>query len=165
MDLSTCIGFIHLCGMVIQNLYGFIFIKNETLDKLYMISFVTIPFSWIICKDECIISYISKKIENPSYKLGDEPENITDINMFFKNKSQYLVFYNINNVIRICSVIIVNERTTHINNYICIPTFILYLFYNYTITYKLHYAKNLYPYFHIIISIYLFTIFYKTIHV
>lgn len=165
MDLSIYkyIGILHLCGMIIENIYGFIFVKNVILDKLYIISFITIPFSWVICKDECIISYITKKIENPNYILGNEPENVNDISDLFANKNQYLVFYNITNLLRIGSVMIVNKRTTHINDFICIPTYILYLFYNYNITYKLNFIKKMYPYFQMLLCMYLFTILYKTI--
>jgi hypothetical protein len=43
--------------MIIENIYGFFSWKNIVFDKLYIISFVSIPLSWVICKDECIISY------------------------------------------------------------------------------------------------------------
>ena len=163
--LSTnFIGILHLCGMIIENIYGFIFIKNEFFDKLYIISFISIPFSWIVCKDECIISYITKKIENPNYILGNDPSNVKDISDLFINEYQYLIFYNINILLRIYSVIIVNNRTTNVHYFICLPTYILYLIYNYNITYKLNYVNSMYPYFQIIFGMYLFTIFYKTIH-
>lgn len=44
-------GIFHLYGFIIENIYGFIISKNIFSDKLYIISFVAIPFSWIICKD------------------------------------------------------------------------------------------------------------------
>lgn len=163
--ISKYIGIIHLCGMIIENSYGFIIIKNVFFDKLYIISFVSIPFSWIICKNECIISYIIKKIENPNYILGNEPENVKDISDLFINERQYMIFYNINTLLRLWSVMIVNKRTTNINNSILIPTFVLYLYYNYDITYKRNYTNNFYPYFQIILCVYLFTIFYKTISI
>jgi len=162
---TRIIGIIHLSGMIVENIYGFIISKNIFLDKLYIISFVSIPFSWIICKDECIISYIMKKIENRNYLLGDEPENVKDISDLFISRHYYRFFNNINNIFRICSVIIVNKRTTEINYEIMIPTCILYLMYNYDITYKLNYRKGLFPYFQIILGFYLFTIFCKTIFV
>ena len=162
-NISKYIGIIHICCMIIENIYGFIIGKNILFDKLYIISFVSIPFSWIICKDECIISYLIKKIEKKNYILGSEPENVKDITNLFINEQQYFIFYNINNLLRILSVIIVNKRTTHINYIILIPMYILYLFYTYDITYKLNYRKLLYPYFQIILCLYLFTIFYKTI--
>jgi hypothetical protein len=162
-DISKYIGTIHLCGMIIENVYGFFVRKNIMFDKLYIISFVSIPFSWVVCKDECIISYIMKKLENKNYILGDEPENVKDISNLFINENQYLLFYNVNSLCRIFSVIIVNNRTSKINDCFIIPTCILYLYYNYDITYKLNYRKRLYPYFQIILCIYLTIILYKTI--
>ena len=52
---------------------------------MYIMSFVFIPLSWIMCKDECIISYVCKKLENPHYQLGSEPENVKDIIDLFYN--------------------------------------------------------------------------------
>jgi hypothetical protein len=162
-DISKYIGTIHLCGMIIENVYGFFVRKNIMFDKLYIITFASIPFSWVVCKDECIISYIMKKLENKNYILGDEPENVKDISNLFINENQYLLFYNVNNLSRVVSVIIVNNRTSKINDCFIIPACILYLYYNYDITYKLNYRKRLYPYFQIILCMYLTIILYKTI--
>ena len=145
-------GELHLCGMILEDIYGFITNKN-IFDKLYIFSFVAIPFSWVICKDECLISYVIKKIENKKYVLGNEPENVNDISKLFKTKQHYLTFFHINNAARICSVIIVNKRTTNINT-ILIPTCILYLCYNYDITYQFNYRKVVYPYFQIMLCLY-----------
>lgn len=162
-NIQKYVGIFHLCGMVIEDIYGFIVQKNIFLDKLYIISFVSIPFSWIICKDKCIISYIMKKIENPKYILGTEPKNVKDISILFSNKQQYVIFYNINNLLRICSIIIINHRTTNIQYVILIPTCMLYVFYTYDITNRSNYRNMLYPCFQLILGLYLFTIFYKTI--
>lgn len=61
ITINRTIGVIHLGGMVFQNTYGFIVDKNIFFDKLYIVSFIAIPFSWLVCKDECFVSYISKK--------------------------------------------------------------------------------------------------------
>jgi len=95
--------------------------------------------------------------------LGDEPENVKDISNLFINENQYLLFYNVNNLCRVVSVIIVNNRTSKINDCFIIPACILYLYYNYDITYKFNYRKRLYPYFQIILCMYLTIILYKTI--
>ena len=160
LNISKYIGPFHLCGMIIENIYGFIIRKNTLFDKLYIISFVLIPFSWALCKDECIISYIIKKVENPNYILGNEPDDVKDITDLFTNKHQYMIFYNINNLLRICSLIIVNNRTTNITYFVLTPTIILYLYYTYDIVYKLNYRKKIYPYFQIILCTYLCYIIY-----
>jgi hypothetical protein len=164
-NIDKYVGIIHLCGMILEDTYGFITRKNIFFDKLYIISFVSIPFSWILCKDECIISYIIKKLENKNYILGNNPENVKDISNLFAKEHYYFIFYNINNLLRIFSVIIANKRTTNINDAIMIPTYVLFLCYNYDITYKLNYRKLLYPYFQTILCFYLFTVLYKTIGV
>jgi len=159
------IGKFHLCGMIMQNVYGFIIGKNNLFDKLYIISFASITFSWIIFKDECVVSYIIKKIENPNYILGNEPDNVKDISSLFTNERQYIIFHNINILLRIGSVIIVNKRTTHIDYLTIIPTCLLQLFYIYDVLYKLNYRKKMYPYFQITLCLYLFTTICKTIGV
>jgi hypothetical protein len=165
MKWNTYIGIFHLCGMIIENIYGFIIQKDILFDKLYIISFVSIPFSWLLCNDECIISYIIKKYENPKYILGNEPENVKDISDLFTNETQYIYFYNVNTLLRIWSVIIVNNRTTNITHFILMPTCILFLCYILDIEYKMNYRKKLYPYFQIVFCMYLVTTFYKTIGV
>ena len=91
-NIQKYIGIFHLCEMIIENVYGFIISKNIFSDKLYIISFIAIPFSWIICKDECFISYTMKKLENPNYILGTEPENVKDISDLFTHKYIYIFF-------------------------------------------------------------------------
>jgi hypothetical protein len=92
MNLVTFLGSLHLCGMIIENVYGFL-IEDKILDNFYLISFLLLPLSWVICKDECIISYLLKKYQNPHYQLGDEPENTKDISDLFPSSNYYLFFY------------------------------------------------------------------------
>lgn len=158
MNIGKYIGIIHLCGIIVVDVYGFIIRKNVFFDKLYIISFVSIPFSWILCKDECIISYLMKKVENEKYILGNNPEKVDDISNLFATERHYFFFYNVNNLLRICSVLIVNKRTTNINDVIMIPTCLFFLSYIYDITCKLNYRKILYPYFQMILCFYFFTV-------
>jgi len=162
MNISNFFGSIHLSGMMIQNLYGFFIFKNTAMDKLYVISFLIVPLSWILFKDECIVSYIIKKIQNSKYILGSEPDNVEDISSLFKNQRQYLLFFNANVFLRLGSVLIVNRRTTHIDIFVLYPMFLLYVFYNYDITYRLNYRKLVYPYFQITFAFYLISAIYET---
>jgi hypothetical protein len=45
----------------------------QTLDFIYLAFAAFIMVHWVICKWECIISYIEKKLLNPSYQLGSDP--------------------------------------------------------------------------------------------
>ena len=93
--------------MIIENIYGFLSSKNIFFDKLYVISFISIPFSWIICKDECIISYVMKKIENPNYILG----NVKDISdLFTLNNNSIIELYS-NELIKVkMEIITLNDE-------------------------------------------------------
>ena len=95
----------------IENIYGFLryhlinyehknyIITFNNLDKLYIVTFIFIPFSWSFCKDECIVSYLIKKYENPKYILGSEAENADDLINLFPNKNIYFIINKINSLI------------------------------------------------------------------
>lgn len=159
IDISKIIGFFHLCGMVTENMYGFIITNMCLVDKIYMYIFISRPFSWIVCKDECIISYIVKKYNNPYYELGKEPENVKDISDLFYNEKLYSIFYHTNNIMRVISLYMVNYRTTNVPLIFFNPTIILYLLYIYDIKYKFNYRFVLFPYFQTIMCVYLYVLF------
>lgn len=159
--LSKIIGSLHLCGMVIESIYGIIPTATTAnkMDTIYLLSFVSLPFSWILCKDECVISYVLKKYKNPEYQLGNEPENSNDISDLFPNINSFSIFQHTNHILRIGSVILVNNRLdTSIPYSILTPVFVMYTFYVYDIHYKWDFRYQFYPYFHLLFSIYLFRI-------
>jgi len=162
--IKRIIGIIHILGIIIVGLYGLLPYKNKLLDKMYMINFAIIPLSWIIFKDECLVSYLTKKLKNKNYRLGEDPNDVSDISDFFNNENEYKIFNNVKNILRIYSIIIINNRTTKIDNKIIIPALILYLIYTYDISCNLNYRKKFYPYFQIILSYYLLLLMYKTIN-
>jgi hypothetical protein len=154
LNISKYVGIFHLFGMMIENTYGFIsyqlinyehknyILPFDKLDKLYIVSFISIPFSWSFCKDECIISYLIKKYENPKYILGSEAENADDLINLFPNKNVYFIINKINPILRMGSIILVNNRTTQISYFIISPVILLYLFYIYDIIFKFNYRKK-----------------------
>jgi hypothetical protein len=163
MDISQYIGIAHFLGIIIENLYGFVFPQYILFDNIYAISFISIPFSWILCKDECIISYIVKKWNDPTYIMGTTPEEASDIPVIFTNSTiAYLVFH-INTFIRIGSIYIVNGRTCHTPNYIFGPSILLYLAYVNDIQHQWNYRKRTYPLFQLIASFYFMWFLYKII--
>jgi len=161
MNITKTIGILHLLGMIIKNIYGMIISKNIFFDKIYITIFLSIPISWILCKDECIISYIIKKYNNKNYILGSNPENVDDISNLFYNKNIYFIFYHSNQILQIVSIFIVNNRTTHISKFIFIPTVIFYIYYTYNIAYKINNLQKIYPYFQAILLFYLTFCIYK----
>jgi len=158
MKTENLVGLLHISGMIMENTYGFFVGKSDWFDTMYIMSFVMIPFSWLLCKDECLISYTMKKRENPYYILGDEPENVNDIINLFPSEIYYFKYViPISIALRCGSVVIVNHRTTHIPMSIFAPTVLMYVLYNYDISYKLNYRKKIYPYFHILFMFFIST--------
>jgi hypothetical protein len=142
---NTLFGRIHLAGMILQSIYGYFpWIPFDTLDKIYLLQNIAIPISWILCKDECILSYIIKKRENPDYILGSEPYNVKDItDLFPENPVYYQLFHHINHMVRIGSLIIVNHRASFVSTSIWYPFLSVYTLYIYDITYQTNYRKRI----------------------
>lgn len=100
MNEVKIIGFFHLLGYIIKNTYGIFtslipveqFPYREQIDKGYLALFFILFTSRILFQGECLISYIVKKRTNPEYKMGDEPNHIQDMIIFFPNKQQYEMF-------------------------------------------------------------------------
>lgn len=148
------IGYLHLLLSILKYIYGYIFPSILLFDSLYIILFAAIPLSWILFKNECLLSYFIKKYENNNYKLGDEPSNYKDMSDIFPNNKIYSYYTNITTFIYIGSLIIVNNRAKIIPNYIFYIILILFLLYCYDIElFNSYYFKLLYPYPHIILII------------
>uniref|UniRef100_A0A6C0JXA2 Uncharacterized protein n=1 Tax=viral metagenome TaxID=1070528 RepID=A0A6C0JXA2_9ZZZZ len=154
MHITTYIGIVHLGGIILENLYGFIFPPFIFLDNIYAITFISIPFSWILCKDECIISYIVKKWNDPTYIMGTNPADASDIPVIFTNAIISYWTFHINTFVRIWSIYIVNTRTCHIPNYVFGPSILLYLVYVNDIQHEWNYRKRAYPLFQLTAFIY-----------
>jgi len=148
------IGYIHLLLCIFKYTYGYIFPSILLIDSLYIILFAVIPLSWIFFNGECILSYFIKKYEDNNYKLGDEPSNYKDMSDLFPNNKIYSYYTNITTFIYIGSLIIVNNRTKIIPNYIFYIILILFLLYCYDIElFNSYYTKLFSPYFQIILII------------
>ena len=143
LNISKIIGTVHLCGMVTENIYGLVIPRNTHYDKIYMTIFLSIPFSWMLFKNECIISYLIKKHENPQYIMGSNPENANDISDLFTNMNIYLFFYHINYGLRMVSVIHVNDRTTKIQYNLFITTLLMYTIYTHDVNCKTEYTNHI----------------------
>ena len=127
--MTTVMGAIHLMGMILVSIWGIISAgmdRMDRMDRIYMGVFISLPLSWIIFKDECIISYVIKKIENPHYILGSESATATDLIDLFPNMVTYQYYTHFNHLMRIISLMIVNRRTIKCPNSIFIPMLIMY---------------------------------------
>lgn len=137
ISIQQSVGILHLSAMVTENIYGFIFSKTFGYDSAYMTLFLSVPLSWVACKNECLISYLVKKHENPQYRMGSIPEDCNDLVCLFPSPQSYYFFYIVNHGLRMVSVILVNHRSTHLPQMILIPTLVIYTLYVYGINQKL----------------------------
>ncbi len=145
--INNIIGYIHLFLMILINIYGILFTNsNIIMDKIYIASFTIISLSWLLFHDECLISYIDKKIKNPRYILGSDPNNINDIVILFSSKKRYYEFYIINHILRLISIFLVHNKLCLQSwfwiCFIIIPLFILYTFYIITLSINNYKLKN-----------------------
>ena len=110
LNLTTIIGVFHILGVIFRNMYGFIVPSLSILDYLYLFSYYGIPLSWLLCRGECVISYIAKKIKNPNYQLGSDSDNHSDLVELFPNKQCYHIFSITSTVTYFTSTYIVYHR-------------------------------------------------------
>uniref|UniRef100_A0A6C0KLY7 Uncharacterized protein n=1 Tax=viral metagenome TaxID=1070528 RepID=A0A6C0KLY7_9ZZZZ len=81
--INESIGFIHVLFSFIISLY-FLW-RNDTFDIIYIVYFILLNLSWLIMKNECLISYIIKRKNDSDYSLGDST-NIEDYELILGEK-------------------------------------------------------------------------------
>lgn len=111
--------------------YVFIF-KTNQYDLYFSIYLFAIVLHWLLLKNECILSYLEKKIIDKNYVLGSKP--------FEHPYSEIIPFplLIITRIIKIYNIIVVILRNTK-NYFITISLLIvlLYVIYNYLQKYKI----------------------------
>lgn len=68
------IQFLHFLVDVFNMTYIFVF--PSYYDVYYASWLLAQTLHWLVLKNECIVSYIEKKILDPTYELGSEPKRI-----------------------------------------------------------------------------------------
>ncbi len=80
------IGLLHFVLPLIYIIY--LFFAPVKWDPYMFIWFNILTLHWILFNNECIISYIHKKLENPNYKMGEDVKVKDMINVFTKIMSE-----------------------------------------------------------------------------
>lgn len=81
--IYTSIPYIHVLMSFIVSLY-FIY-SNSAYDIYYILYFCLVNISWVVFYNECILSYIYKKLDDHTYKIGDTTD-IKDYTIVLGNK-------------------------------------------------------------------------------
>ena len=129
--LFYLIKFIHTLNEIFFMFYVFIF-KNNKYDIYYTTYFFLIFIHWLLLNNECILSYIEKKLINNNYTLGDNPYShplMEEIPLSILITNHLLKLYNI------IVVVFRNKR----NYFIIITLTIIFIYqsYNYLNKYGL----------------------------
>jgi len=85
------ISYFHVFILFIVTFYPLIF--SIQYDIYYINYQFGLYLSWIICKNECLITYCYKKYNNTNYKLGDRANDMDDIYLIIEKNiyNQYIL--------------------------------------------------------------------------
>ena len=103
--LSNILGYLHIILGVFLSLY-FLW-RNQVLDVFYILYFIGMNISWVLFNNECVVSYIFKRMNNPNYKMGENIK-IDDYDHILGTTGSsifthfLLIMYVINLIIVIC---------------------------------------------------------------
>jgi hypothetical protein len=120
MILLYLIKLLHILNEIFVSTYVFIFDKKY--DKYFMTYLVLTMLHWLILKNECILSYIEKKILDKNYVLGSSPY----YHPFHSNLTPFIL--KLFEILKIINVSVIYIRNYN-NLYISILVFMLILFY------------------------------------
>lgn len=115
--INRFIGFSYLLSGVILSSLPIIEKSDRSFD-IFILTYSLSPISWMLCKNECIISYLVKKYKNPKYILGSNPYSYMDITELFEyiNAVKMLqVTYTAITLLQSASLMIVQQSTPTIH--------------------------------------------------
>lgn len=105
----------------------YIFLFNPVYD-IYYGSFILLQtMHWGALKNECIVSYVEKKLINQDYTLGDKPKWIPHYNVYH---NKFTIYLKAILILGTLSFIIFRNRKNNIP-YICVSAIILWLYFTY----------------------------------
>lgn len=106
---------------------SYVFLFNPIYDIYYSCFVLFQTIHWGVLKNECIVSYIEKKIIYPDYELGDKPKWIPHYRVYH---NKFTILLKAIFILGSLSFIIFRNRKNNIK-YICIAAIILWLYFTY----------------------------------
>jgi hypothetical protein len=105
----------------------YVFIFNPIYDIYYSSFIFSQTIHWGLLKNECIVSYIEKKLMDPNYTLGDKPKWIPHYKIYH---NKITIFFKAVLILGGLTFVIFRNRKNNIP-YICIGAIILWLYFTY----------------------------------
>jgi hypothetical protein len=85
-SLLAVVGLVHLILFLFTTTYVLFFPTiRPILDVLFILYFILVNIHWIFLKGECIVAYLYKKYNDPSYNAGSDPVDVADISTLLQD--------------------------------------------------------------------------------
>ena len=144
--LLTLIAVFHMSLMVLLSLY--VFWGKKEWDMYFIIVFLLMNLGWSVFKNECIVSYGYKILQNPKNEMGDRPLHVPDLERFLGKDGlqMFEIYLGVMYVVNVLAIINRQSgwfRVTKAIIVIALISSILYLSVSVTNKEKLRYANLL----------------------
>ena len=108
------LGIIHLVHCPLLIVYPYV---TTTYDTFYLLYFLGMVLSYVVLKNECLISYCAKKQIDHGYVLGSRLNYYPEMHIFTKNDKHIKFYFTVTTIIYIHSLSIVILRVDNKNIY------------------------------------------------
>jgi len=161
--LVNIIGFTHSFASIMINTLP-LFFQHPITNNLFILSYTVTPITWILCKDECLISFLVKKIYNPNYQLGETPNDYYDLTTAIRNINILNNIFNTNTILQCLSIFVIQQNTQLVSPISFYIPMVLRLIYVYDIKWDTKFRKITFPYFQGIMLYSFGSLMYKYFH-
>jgi len=112
------VGLFHLAHAPCLTIVPF-YVNNRLADIIYINYFFMIMFSYTFINGECPISYLSKRVLDPTYFSGKDLDYYPEMRMFFRTDQDILRYFTITNVTYLFSLgYVIHRSKMYIYNFI-----------------------------------------------
>jgi len=106
---------------------SYVFLFNPIYDIFFVTWILSQTIHWGLLQNECIISYIEKKIINPKYKLGENPKWIPHYDVYY---NKYTIMLKSIFILGGLTYIFARSKKNNVK-IICVTAIILWIYFTY----------------------------------
>ena len=106
---------------------SYVFLFNPIYDIFFVTWILSQTIHWGLLQNECIISYIEKKLINPKYKLGENPKWIPHYDVYY---NKYTIMLKSILILGGLTYIFARSKKNNIK-IICVSAIILWIYFTY----------------------------------
>ena len=149
--ITKFITFIHLLIILLNISYVFC-TKNKKYDYIFLLYTYFLILHWMFFNNECIISYVYKKMQNNDYEAGSDLNNNNNddlYNIFGEYKFNILTFFHLLFMINIYMV----ARRNNIKQYLIFIFILIFNAYSLNLVITINYKNTNFQFFNDIFKI------------